>query len=118
MRGVRVQRPPSSPGAPLEVRCEHLTIFSPNGEVLIKGSPRFVPSYYSFLFFIVSTCSHVDASLDLQSSVLVTGVAGSGKTSLLRVLAGIWPTFTGKVILYALFLSSLYYPPKIIHVLL
>ncbi|CAK8694193.1 unnamed protein product [Clavelina lepadiformis] len=40
---------------------------------------------------------HLTLTLKAGKNVLITGATGSGKTSLLRVLAGIWPSHSGSV---------------------
>ncbi|RKP24252.1 P-loop containing nucleoside triphosphate hydrolase protein, partial [Syncephalis pseudoplumigaleata] len=43
---------------------------------------------------------HLTLDLGLGQHLLITGANGTGKTSLLRVLCGLWPTTTGDCVYY------------------
>ena len=69
--GIRVSRDGAG-----EVRAEQLSVALPSGRVLV---------------------SDADLALAPGHRVLITGPTGSGKSTLFRALAGIWPFGTGRV---------------------
>ncbi len=58
--------------------CENLTITTPSGKVLIKD---------------------ISFEINLNDKVLITGTSGVGKSTLVRILAGLWPYGYGQVLL-------------------
>jgi putative ATP-binding cassette transporter len=58
--------------------CENLTITTPSDKVLIKD---------------------ISFEINLNDKVLITGKSGVGKSTLVRILAGLWPYGYGQVIL-------------------
>jgi putative ATP-binding cassette transporter len=69
--GIRVSRDGAG-----EVRAEHLSLALPSGRVIV---------------------SNADLAVGPGQRVLISGPTGSGKSTLFRALAGIWPFGTGKV---------------------
>ena len=61
---------------PIMVECRALSVFTPSGQVLLD---------------------EVDFTLAEREWVLLTGASGSGKTSLLRTISGLWPYAKGNV---------------------
>ena len=66
----------AGPGPGEALRLSHLTLKLPNGETLMAG---------------------VDLTITARHSVVITGRTGSGKSTLFRAMAGIWPFAAGKV---------------------
>lgn len=66
----------AAPGSGEELRLANLTLRLPNGENLLSG---------------------VDLTLTPHHSVVITGRTGSGKSTLFRAIAGIWPFGSGRV---------------------
>jgi putative ATP-binding cassette transporter len=58
--------------------CENLTITTPSDKVLIKN---------------------ISFEISLKDKVLITGKSGIGKSTLVRILAGLWPYGYGQIIL-------------------
>uniref|UniRef100_A0A8C4Q2G4 ATP-binding cassette, sub-family D (ALD), member 4 n=1 Tax=Eptatretus burgeri TaxID=7764 RepID=A0A8C4Q2G4_EPTBU len=80
-------------------------------ESSLDGGSELVPEAFSVVLVSFSVPGTDDDPLleDLSlrliedHNILVTGNTGSGKTSLLRVLAGLWPTLQGKVFMFSCF---------------
>jgi putative ATP-binding cassette transporter len=72
------------------VIADDLTIQLPNGQILLE---------------------HINLNIQPCTSLLITGPSGSGKSTLLRTLSGIWPFFTGKLLLPDMF-KVLFVPQK------
>jgi putative ATP-binding cassette transporter len=66
----------STSRSPIMVACHDLSVFTPSGRVLLD---------------------EVDLSLGQKEWLLLTGHSGSGKTSLLRTISGLWPYASGNV---------------------
>jgi putative ATP-binding cassette transporter len=58
--------------------ADDLTVQLPDGQILLE---------------------HMNLDVRSGTSLLITGASGSGKSTLLRTLSGIWPFFTGKLLL-------------------
>jgi putative ATP-binding cassette transporter len=58
------------------IKAENITIKLPDGRMLLE---------------------HIDLSIKPSDSLLITGVSGTGKSTLLRTLAGIWPFVEGQL---------------------
>ncbi len=66
----------AGPGPGEALRLSDLTLKLPDGETLMQG---------------------VDLTITARHSVVITGRTGSGKSTLFRAMAGIWPFAAGKV---------------------
>ena len=61
-----------------ELTCKHLTICTPTGNrILIK---------------------HLNLSVSPNQGLIIVGASGTGKSSLLRVIAGLWSTGSGEIL--------------------
>lgn len=61
-----------------ELSCKHLSISTPNGErTLIKN---------------------LNLSVSTNKGLMIVGASGTGKSSLLRVIAGLWSTGSGEIV--------------------
>ncbi|WOT05008.1 ABC transporter ATP-binding protein/permease [Shewanella youngdeokensis] len=69
------QPPLPQPSKQQQLNCQQLDLFTPDGKKLLDK---------------------VELSLPPHSQLLISGVSGLGKSSLLRTLAGIWPFYQGQ----------------------
>ncbi|WP_298441898.1 ABC transporter ATP-binding protein/permease [uncultured Ferrimonas sp.] len=70
------QAPLPTPAQGDKLNCQQLDLFTPAGQPLL---------------------SNVDLTLPPQSQLLLSGVSGLGKSTLLRAFAGIWPFYQGEL---------------------
>lgn len=75
LEAMEQQQPLPQPEKDQQLDCQQLALFTPNGKPLLDK---------------------VELTLPPHSQLLISGVSGLGKSTLLRTLAGIWPFYDGE----------------------
>lgn len=79
-----------------EIRFDNVPLISPNGDVLVKSMSFNVEPGVSSVASL-SFGHRCFLPLMIQKHLLVVGPNGCGKSSLFRILGGLWPVYGGTV---------------------